>query len=264
MKKFTLIELLVVIAIIGILSSMLLPSLTEARNKGVIAVCISNLKQIGIANMSYVSDENDSLPVGLWDATGTGVATNGSMPEGYEHGLMPHIGYTGKVFECPGFERSNYAGSYGRRAIKDSEGVDHFAFRTYRPNNFRYYNSPAGSDNRWKNGLIKFNYGMKLSIVASDTVLDGDYIRGFSYGTFGTEGYWDRRGASFGTHQNKVSNLLFVDGSVRIYKVRQYLSNPGLIFGSSSTFNFEGTSNNYGLFAANMAPSGTFWTVVDD
>ena len=42
MKKFTLLELLVVVAIIGILSSMLLPSLRKARKEAMGSVCKSN------------------------------------------------------------------------------------------------------------------------------------------------------------------------------------------------------------------------------
>ena len=263
-KKFTLIELLVVVAIIGILSSMLLPSLSEARNKGKIAVCISNLKQIGIANHSYSSDENGGFPIGIWDDDGDGIFNQDNDSDGYERGLMPHVGYSAKVFECPGFERSNFRGSYDRRGIEDSDGVKHYSFRTYRPNNFRSYNTPDGGDNRWKNGLIKFSYSMKVSQVASDTILDGDYVRGFSYAGFGNSGYWDRRGASFGNHVNKSCNLLFVDGSARVFQMKGFLTNPGLIFGSSSSFDFEGDTNNFGLFAANMAPSGTYWTVIDD
>ncbi len=58
-KKFTLIELLVVIAIIGILSSMMLPSLSKAREKGRTAVCINNFKNIGLANQMYLDDFKD-------------------------------------------------------------------------------------------------------------------------------------------------------------------------------------------------------------
>ncbi len=54
---FTLIELLVVVAIIALLLAILLPSLRKAREQGRIAVCLSNLKSIGQAAATYLTDQ---------------------------------------------------------------------------------------------------------------------------------------------------------------------------------------------------------------
>ena len=54
--RFTLIELLVVIAIIAILAAMLLPALSAARASARSANCISNIKQLGLANIMYADN----------------------------------------------------------------------------------------------------------------------------------------------------------------------------------------------------------------
>jgi prepilin-type processing-associated H-X9-DG protein/prepilin-type N-terminal cleavage/methylation domain-containing protein len=60
-KKFTLLELLVVVAIIGILVSLLMPSLGKAREKAKRAVCKSNLKQMYTLAALFAKDNRHKI-----------------------------------------------------------------------------------------------------------------------------------------------------------------------------------------------------------
>jgi len=61
-RAFTLIELLVVIAIIGILAALLFPTLAAAKRKALAMQCASDLKQDGLAIITYAGDSADVLP----------------------------------------------------------------------------------------------------------------------------------------------------------------------------------------------------------
>ena len=64
-KGFTLIELLVVIAIIAILAAILFPVFAQAREKARAISDVSNLKQLGLAEMQYIQDYDEKAS-GAW------------------------------------------------------------------------------------------------------------------------------------------------------------------------------------------------------
>jgi prepilin-type N-terminal cleavage/methylation domain-containing protein len=66
--SFTLIELLVVIAVIAILSALLLPALSKARDSVKRVVCANNLKQTYYGLAMYVNDGNGWLPPNFYNA----------------------------------------------------------------------------------------------------------------------------------------------------------------------------------------------------
>lgn len=111
-RAFTLIELLVVISIIGLLISILLPSLGNARRTAWTVVCQSNLRQIGIAIQGYLDDQKDPQFLNLF---------SGPFPQFFYHvgvveTLQPYMSYGGnKPFDCPG--------ARGRSSVRDPANI---------------------------------------------------------------------------------------------------------------------------------------------
>ncbi len=109
-SAFTLIELLVVIAIIAILAAILFPVFAQAREKARAITCISNMKELGLANLMYVQDYDEAF-------CNEGVAgpTNGwgwQMTWLFE--VQPYI-KNYQIFTCP--DDSHYTPSWSGPAF---------------------------------------------------------------------------------------------------------------------------------------------------
>ncbi|MFQ5491320.1 MAG: type II secretion system protein [Phycisphaerae bacterium] len=66
-RAFTLIELLVVVGIISLLISILMPSLSRARDQAKSVHCLAKLKEFGNALASYENVSDDQLPPAHWE-----------------------------------------------------------------------------------------------------------------------------------------------------------------------------------------------------
>jgi prepilin-type N-terminal cleavage/methylation domain-containing protein/prepilin-type processing-associated H-X9-DG protein len=62
-SAFTLLEMLVVVAIIGILAVLLVPTLKSVMEKSRTVKCLSNIRSLGQATLTFAADHDQSLPV---------------------------------------------------------------------------------------------------------------------------------------------------------------------------------------------------------
>jgi len=192
-----LLELLVVIAIIAILAAMLLPALSQAREKARQVVCMSNLMQVYQATMFYLQDHDEWFPTSA--NLNPGFPSYHNLPYQYKemYGYITNL----EIWEC-----------------LSSRGLD-----CATTNPISYGINMAGISPRYRpgmpNGLQHADNRLhKLSEVKapSETVLFGE---GWYFGVARRWSYEDMDGGIY-THEqilechNEGAIYIFVDGHV--------------------------------------------------
>ncbi len=215
---FTLIELLVVISIIALLIALLLPALSQARAASRSMVCMSRLKQLGIANVAYEADYDGTICRGavfLADRITRNPAYPGGSPNAYVWAdlIAPYVGFpsdpiafqkyarpqlpgqANNVFTCPEEPQGNYNGIWSSFYINPHVGAGAGS----------YYNWPV----------------LTISQIPSPSgkVYLGDGARGpstdFYYGYFYPN--MVPNGSIALRHPNNTANMLFLDGHAKTY-----------------------------------------------
>ncbi len=99
-SAFTLVELLVVMAIIGLLVSLLIPTMQTTMDKAKSITCMGNLRQIGLAVNLYVVDHDGTYPFVESDPSDPVYPSQETEAKPIKDALTPY-GITPQVLRCP-------------------------------------------------------------------------------------------------------------------------------------------------------------------
>lgn len=115
-RGFSIVELLVVISIIGLLTGILLPALSRAREQATVLAVNAELRQIGLALDMYVDDHNGKHPPTRKDCA-MGWEDHQLPPELVEGGYLPGPGGDAATMSAGMEDRFNKANTYRYWAV---------------------------------------------------------------------------------------------------------------------------------------------------
>lgn len=221
-KKFSLIELLVVIAIIGILASLILPSLAQARKTARSSICLNNQKQIYTAELMW-ADDNEGLIIYCyngedWNARSyddmlgeyMGRELSGTIKRKNGMEIGDSFSNINDVFQCPEDTLENYWDNFIRRTYSRNSGP-----------NFWDGVSFGSEDEVWLESIQ-----LKFSEIddASRVMLTSE--KAINFNSLGRKGQSrlfrptdQYEGEQFDLHGSYKYNYTFVDGSTKTMSI---------------------------------------------
>jgi prepilin-type N-terminal cleavage/methylation domain-containing protein len=198
-KGFTLIELLVVI---GILSSMLMPALSKAREATKVAVCINQTRQIGLVVLGEIENYNEQFMPSYgedgysWVKRVDSLMKNVSLNDSYDFGDN-NPGKQG-VWYCPSYNLD----------------PDSYGSATFVHTGYNHSSLVGGGGNSNIGGKPGGSVGLVEKPV--DTLLVGDAVH-----WNGLKGHWEMtfKNYNFRHHFGKSMNFMFIDGHLENLKI---------------------------------------------